>query len=990
MGHRLVFATTVYSCFALVLIVGSGPLALPVRAQPAQATPSPNLPAREKVKEIPLIDRLRSPYEPDRPVADKLRSPRETLKTFYFAVLLYDLFPEMIADAIACLDLDGVQPRPALDTAAALALSLENILNRLALPLNSVPDQPAGDAVVLYDTDGIRLALRRCPDGAWRFDAPTLERMPAMRRAARLSDGHQAVASTSLREGLTDPRATLRQFISDVAHGDFYAAARALDLSSLSTEQRRQKGPVLAQQLAFVLQRRGFMFRQEVPDQPDSPPYTWHADEHGRIALERIRQADGKDAWLFTRLTVRNIPRMYAAAQAAAPDRRYVRLGLVVPSLQGPSTPRARQRPDDIPAHLGSPRALLQGFFRTMDAADENDARLADALEYLDLDNVPQADRGSLGTKLATKLETVLRKLSIDLSAVPDDWNAPPQGLGEAQGVRVEIVRQRDGCWCFSAATVARVPEMFNKLAGKTRAEQGRGSNLDSARDLVMTFQDAAVRRDFSLAARCLNLDEIHASARDMLGPVLAFKLKYVVDRIGRIYVQEIPDSPEGPRYVLYRGELGRIVVDRKINDPGKGLWQFTAETVQHIEPMFRAVQGQPLDQSQNDAAGALSVARFCETPGIWLRLRVPDWLQTHLGPLNLYQWLGLALAALASRVGARLALASVFWLVVRWLRRSGSALSDGFVVSTLKPLLWLATAWIFVFLLAGLDLPVTVASPGFATEKFVLAVLWGWLAWRLMDLSMAIYTNADSLRPHRNLSDMIVPVSMRLAKTAVLLVVTTYVIYQVGHIELLWRFLTGLGVAGLAASLAAQDAMKSFFGTLLLIGERAFKIGDRILVGGTEGVVEQVGFRSTRLRTAEDSLLTIPNAIIAAAPIDNMGARARRRFSTTIVLSPETPCEQLREFRDHLRAWLNEQPLVVQDKVDVHFHQITSEGVELSVNLFLSASAAAEETSFREAIHFEILRRARVLGVEMAPAYHRSLLEKVGNRTGSASPRAA
>jgi MscS family membrane protein len=149
----------------------------------------------------------------------------------------------------------------------------------------------------------------------------------------------------------------------------------------------------------------------------------------------------------------------------------------------------------------------------------------------------------------------------------------------------------------------------------------------------------------------------------------------------------------------------------------------------------------------------------------------------------------------------------------------------------------------------------------------------------------MGIYTNTDLLRPHRNLSDMIVPVSMRLCKTVVLLVFTTYVVYQIGEIDLLGRFLTGLGVAGLAASLAAQDAMKSFFGTLLLIGERAFKIGDRILVGGTEGVVEQVGFRSTRLRTAEDSLLTIPNSIIAAAPIDNMGARSHRRFGTTVVL---------------------------------------------------------------------------------------------------------
>jgi MscS family membrane protein len=364
------------------------------------------------------------------------------------------------------------------------------------------------------------------------------------------------------------------------------------------------------------------------------------------------------------------------------------------------------------------------------------------------------------------------------------------------------------------------------------------------------------------------------------------------------------------------------------------------------------------------------------------------------LGPLDLYQWLGFALAALTSWLGARVTLAGASRLVAWLLRRSGSALSVGFVAAAFKPLLWLAAAWIFFFLLAGLDLPVTVASSWFAAEKFLLAALFGWLGLRLIDLSMGIYTNTESLRPHRNLSDMIVPVAMRLGKTVVLLVVTTYVIYQVGQIELLGRFLTGLGVAGLAASLAAQDAMKSFFGTLLLIGERAFKIGDRILVGGTEGVVEQVGFRSTRLRTAEDSLLTIPNAIMAAAPIDNMGARTHHRFNSTIVISPETPFERLQEFRDRLRAWLDQHPLVLRDKVDVHIHQITNQGVELSLSLFLATGRPAEEIRFREAVNCEILRQAAALGVDLAPRHLRLLREKASERSAAdpaeRQPRAA
>jgi MscS family membrane protein len=80
------------------------------------------------------------------------------------------------------------------------------------------------------------------------------------------------------------------------------------------------------------------------------------------------------------------------------------------------------------------------------------------------------------------------------------------------------------------------------------------------------------------------------------------------------------------------------------------------------------------------------------------------------------------------------------------------------------------------------------------------------------------------------------------------------------------------LRLACASGSLAAQDAMKSYFGTLLLIGERVFKIGDRITVNGNQGIVEQVGFRSTRLRTKAGSLLTVPNSVIAAAAIENLG----------------------------------------------------------------------------------------------------------------------
>ncbi len=812
-------------------------------------------------------------------IFQKLRSPRATLQTLYYAVDVYDYHPQLIDDAVACLDLGTSMP-PDSASAALLAVQLECVLKSLDIPLASVADNPDSQAVTFSlpgDDKGPcqTLSLQRGRDGLWRFDRATVEAVPLMYRVAQGRQKNMQVERSALRERYTDARATMRRFMGDCFRGDFAAAAQALDLSGLSTADRRERGPALAQMLAFVLQRRGYVFSQLLPENPNAPAFTWHADRDGRITLDRVHPPEGKDAWLFTRQTVQNLPKMYAAAQPAIPDTRYVRINFVVPPLRADGTSVASaQRPATVPAALGSPRALLRGFFRAMDAAETSDAKLTEALDCLDLGAIPDADRRALGATLAGKLDAVLRALRLDLTALPDAWDASPQILGESRGLRVELLRQKNGRWCVSDATVARIPELFEKLTPKERAGRERSGQFDSARDTTATFLSALSQYDLTLAARCLDLSDYLPGASTEVGPVLAYKLKYVLDRTGRIYIQEVPDDPDGQRYTLYRGELGRIVLARKADGARKGAWLFTPETVERIEPMFRAVAGRAPDPSLRDEPEVLAGPRWWEVPGVWLRLHLPPWAVNPVGPLAAYQWLGLALTVLVSAAVAYLALAWVHHLVAWLLRKGGSTLSTVYVARKLRPLTWLAAWWLFFRLLGLLDLPADPLDGVLALKKFLLAGLVGWLGCRLVDLVMAIYSDSELLRPHRSLGDMIAPVTVRAAKAGVVLFVLTYVIYQIGQGELLGRFLTGLGVAGLAASLAAQDALKSFFGTLLLIGERSFKIGDRILVNGQEGVVEQVGFRSTRLRTPDESLLTIPNSTIANASIDNRGAR--------------------------------------------------------------------------------------------------------------------
>src|SRR5207253_9635547 len=139
-----------------------------------------------------------------------------------------------------------------------------------------------------------------------------------------------------------------------------------------------------------------------------------------------------------------------------------------------------------------------------------------------------------------------------------------------------------------------------------------------------------------------------------------AFKLRYVIERTKTVYPQEIPDEPEGPRYVFHSGDTGRIVIARRSDGPAQGKWLFTAETVERIEPMFLAALGKPVDESLRGATATARQPTVWETPGIWLRLRVPDWAAVAVGGLALYQWAGLVLAFLLSWLAAKLSLSSL------------------------------------------------------------------------------------------------------------------------------------------------------------------------------------------------------------------------------------------------------------------------------------------------------------------------------------------
>ncbi len=177
---------------------------------------------------------------------------------------------------------------------------------------------------------------------------------------------------------------------------------------------------------------------------------------------------------------------------------------------------------------------------------------------------------------------------------------------------------------------------------------------------------------------------------------------------------------------------------------------------------------------------------------------------------------------------------------------------------------------------------------------------------------------------------------------------------------------LAGLGIGGLALALAAKDTASNLFGSITIILDRPFQIGDWIKVGEFEGTVEELGFRSTRIRTFYKSLVTIPNAVLANEKIDNLGLRPCRRLRHTIAFTKATDPGKLQQFSEQLRYFLIQIPFTQKENVSVQLTKIAETSLEITMTTFIDLQDSKEEARIQEEILFEILKLVSTLQIEM------------------------
>ena len=178
---------------------------------------------------------------------------------------------------------------------------------------------------------------------------------------------------------------------------------------------------------------------------------------------------------------------------------------------------------------------------------------------------------------------------------------------------------------------------------------------------------------------------------------------------------------------------------------------------------------------------------------------------------------------------------------------------------------------------------------------------------------------------------------------------------------------IAGVGLLGLGVALAAQDTVKNFFGGITVFADKPFQVGDWIVVGGVEGTVEEVGLRSTRVRTFYNSIVTVPNYTFTDTNVDNMGARRWRRYSTTLGLSYATTPEQMQAFVEGVRAIIRANPSMRTDFYIVEFKEFGPSTLDVMLYCFIDAPNWNDEMRVRHVLNLDIVRLAERLGVEFA-----------------------
>ena len=281
-------------------------------------------------------------------------------------------------------------------------------------------------------------------------------------------------------------------------------------------------------------------------------------------------------------------------------------------------------------------------------------------------------------------------------------------------------------------------------------------------------------------------------------------------------------------------------------------------------------------------------------------------------------------------------------------------------VALVVQVLLWFAVA----FVLNLPEEPTNIRMFVIQGLMVALAISVTWVAFRMLDILAKAATRAAG-KTETRLDDQVVPLLRKTLKVFLTVIVAIVVVDKMGYSVA--SLIASLGIGGLALALAAKDTVANFFGSVVVFTDQPFHVGDWVEFGEVEGVVEEVGMRTTRIRRFDKSLATVPNQTFTNTTIVNHSLRPMRRLRVVIGLGYETTPAQMQTFLASIRTLLAETPALDPETNVVFFNEMAGSSLNVLAQGFTLSTNFQDFMSTQEEILLRIMTLVEEQGLEIA-----------------------
>lgn len=353
------------------------------------------------------------------------------------------------------------------------------------------------------------------------------------------------------------------------------------------------------------------------------------------------------------------------------------------------------------------------------------------------------------------------------------------------------------------------------------------------------------------------------------------------------------------------------------------------------------------------------------------------EFMQKTVYGTSLAEWLVAVAIVLASLLLARVLLWLFDKVLRRMAQRTKTRLDDILSEHLRQP-------FVFGFVVAGFWFALSYIHSGAQMHAFLMKVFHvlivldvAWFVVRFVDALMAEYLVPLVAKTESSLDDQLLPILRKMSKYVIWILAFIIAVNNIGYD--VGALLAGLGIGGLAVALAAQDLVKNLFGGFTIFMDKPFMLGERIVVSGYDGFVEEVGLRSMRIRTLDGRLVIIPNSDVASKPVENISSEPGRKISQVLNLTYDTTPEAMQRGMDLMLGIVRAHPSIWHNTADVEagvqpptftapfavFHKFGS--FSLDLRLVYHIKPGADFALVQSEVNFQLLQQFAQAGLQFA-----------------------